>query len=54
MKWRKIGTNVSSATIFLKQKEEDWQQTLAQIFLTQKKGLAGEFATQEVVREDFA
>ena len=29
-KWRKIGTNVSSATIFRKQKEEDWQQVLAQ------------------------
>ena len=27
---RQIGTDVSSATIFLKQKEEDWQQTLAQ------------------------
>ena len=26
----KIGINVSSGTIFLKQKEEDWQQMLAQ------------------------
>ena len=26
IKWRKIGIDVSSATIFLKQKEEDWQQ----------------------------
>ena len=29
-KWRKTGTDVSSGTIFLKQKEEDWQQMLAQ------------------------
>ena len=29
-KWRKIGTDVSSGTILLKQKEEDWQQRLAQ------------------------
>ena len=29
-KKRKIGTDVSSGTIFLKQKEEDWQQMLAQ------------------------
>ena len=29
-KERKIGIDVSSATIFLKQNEEDWQQTLAQ------------------------
>ena len=28
--WRKIGTDVRSVTIFLKQKGEDWQQTLAQ------------------------
>ena len=28
-KLRKTGTDVSSATIFLKQKEEDWQQMLA-------------------------
>ena len=26
----KIGTDVSSVTIFLKQKEEDWQSMLAQ------------------------
>ena len=30
IKQRKMGTDVSSATIFLKQKEEDWQQSLAQ------------------------
>ena len=30
MKQRKIGTDVSSRTIFLKQKEEDWQWMLAQ------------------------
>ena len=30
IKWRKFGTDVSSALIFLKQKEEDdWQQMLA-------------------------
>ena len=29
-KQRKIGIDVSSATIFLKQKEKDWQQMLAQ------------------------
>ena len=29
-KQRKIGTDISSLTIFLKQKEEDWQQMLAQ------------------------
>ena len=29
-KKRKIGTDVSSVTIFLKQKEEDWHQMLAQ------------------------
>ena len=29
-KWRRIGTDVNSATIFLKQEEEDWQQMLAQ------------------------
>ena len=29
-KERKIGTDVSSATIFRKQKEEDWQQMVAQ------------------------
>ena len=29
-KWRKIATDVSSVTTFLKQKEEDWQQMLAQ------------------------
>ena len=30
LKERKTGTDVSSATIFLKQKEKDWQQMLAQ------------------------
>ena len=30
IKQRKIGTDVSSVTVFLKQKEEDWQQMLAQ------------------------
>ena len=30
IKWRKMGTDVSSKTIFLKQQEEDWQQLLAQ------------------------
>ena len=29
-KTEKIGTDLSSVTIFLKQKEEDWQQMLAQ------------------------
>ena len=29
-KQRRIGRDVSSAAIFLKQKEEDWQQMLAQ------------------------
>ena len=29
-KWRKMGTDVSSGIIFLKQKEEDWQQMLGQ------------------------
>ena len=29
-KQKKTGTDVSSAIIFLKQKEEDWQQVLAQ------------------------
>ena len=29
-KWRKIGTDVSSATVLLKQKEEDWQHMLAE------------------------
>ena len=29
-KWRKMGTDVSSGQIFLKQKEEEWQQMLAQ------------------------
>src|SRR3712207_8551795 len=27
-KWRKVGTDVTSGTILLKQKEEDWQQML--------------------------
>ena len=30
IKQKKIGTDVSSVTIFLKQKEEDWQQMLVQ------------------------
>ena len=29
-KWRKIATDVNSVTIYLKEKEEDWQQMLAQ------------------------
>ena len=29
-KWREIGTDVSSGTVFLKQKEKDWQWMLAQ------------------------
>ena len=29
-KWRRIETDVNSGTIFLKQKEEHWQQMLAQ------------------------
>ena len=29
-KWRRIGRDVSSVAVFLKQKEEDWQQMLAQ------------------------
>ena len=29
-KQRKSGTDINSGTIFLKQKEEDWQQKLAQ------------------------
>ena len=30
IKQRTMGTNVSSVTVFLKQKEEEWQQMLAQ------------------------
>ena len=29
-KYKKIGTDLISATIFLKEKEEDWQKMLAQ------------------------
>ena len=30
IKWRKMGTDVSSGPVFLSKKEEDWQQMLAQ------------------------
>ena len=30
IKWRKIDRDVSSVSVFLKEKEEDWQQMLAQ------------------------
>ena len=37
IKQRKTGTDVTSATIFLKQQEEDWQQILAQGQSSSKK-----------------
>ena len=37
IKQRKTGTDVSSAIIFLTQKEEDWQEMLAQANLPHKK-----------------
>ena len=49
-KYRKIGIDVSSETIFLKQKQEDWKQMLAQgqSFLpTQKKYLIQNYSKKK-------
>ena len=49
---RRIATDVSSATIFLKQKEEDWQQMLVQSESSslEKKSLESPLSVRSHVR----